>query len=245
MLYAIDAAASTLSLSRFVEDVRVVVPTAGSGFQVERLPDGRTTLVFRVLEEGRRGDVSVAGPRTHALFKNAGGVVRAVIVQFKPGWAAALFGVAGSALRDQIVPLEDIWGHSGGDVCRALLAAPSLTEVLKRIAHALAVRTHQTFEPLRDGSLDMRSACSKATTFAWRAWRSSSVSRRGIFAAPSWRASVSGPRSTGGPFACNVPCGCRRPRMTGHASPQTRATTTKHTSLPTSGSSSDSLRAPS
>lgn len=147
MLDAIDGAASTLSLSPFVEDVRVVVPTAGGGFQVERLPDGRTTLVFRVIEEGRRGDVSVAGPRTHALFKNAPGVVRAVIVQFKPGWSAALFGVAGSALRDQIVPLEDIWGHWGGDVCRALLAAQSLTDVLRRIAHALAIRTHQTFEP--------------------------------------------------------------------------------------------------
>ena len=90
MLRAIDSAASTFSFSRFVEDVRVVGPVAGGGVQVERLPDGRTTLVFRVMEEGRKGDVSVAGPRTHALFKNAPGVARAVIIQFKPGWCAPL-----------------------------------------------------------------------------------------------------------------------------------------------------------
>jgi len=72
--------------------------------------------------------------------------VRAAIVRFKPGWSAPLLGVAGSALRDQIVPLEDIWGRSGGDLCLALLAAPSLPDVLDRIAHALAARTHQTLE---------------------------------------------------------------------------------------------------
>jgi AraC-like DNA-binding protein len=147
MLRATDSAASTLSLSRFVEDVRVVAPVAGGGVQVERLPDGRTTLVFRVMEEGRKGDVSVAGPRTHALFKNAPGVARAVIVQFKPGWSAPLLGVAGSALTDQIVPLEDLWGRSGRDLCHQLLDATSLSDVLDRIAHALVLRTHRTSEP--------------------------------------------------------------------------------------------------
>ena len=72
-----DSAAPTFSLSRFVEDIRAVVPVAGRSLDVERLPDGRTTLVFRVMEDGRSGDVSVAGPRTRAHFKNATGVARA------------------------------------------------------------------------------------------------------------------------------------------------------------------------
>lgn len=142
-----DSAALTFSLARFVEDVRAVVPVAGRALHVDRLPDGRTTLVFRVLEESRKGDVCVAGPRTRALFKNATGVARAVMLQFKPGWSAPLLGVSANALTDQIVPLEDIWGRPGGELCLELLAARSLPEVLDRLAHALALRTHQTFEP--------------------------------------------------------------------------------------------------
>jgi AraC-like DNA-binding protein len=139
-------AASTFSFSRFFEDVRVLVPVPGRALEVEHLPDGRTTLVFRVLEEGRRGDVTVAGPRTHARFKNATGVARAVILQFKPGWSTPLLGVAANVLTDRIVLLEDIWGRSGDDLCAELLAAPSLPAVMDRLAHALALRSRQTFE---------------------------------------------------------------------------------------------------
>ncbi|WP_394830152.1 helix-turn-helix transcriptional regulator [Pendulispora rubella] len=142
-----DSAPATFSLSRFVEDVRAFVPVAGCARPVDRLPDGRTTLVFRVLEEGRKGDVCVAGPRTRALFKNATGIARAVILQFKPGWSASLLGVPANALTDRIVPLDDIWGPSGGDLCFELLAARSLREVLDRISDAVALRTRQTFEP--------------------------------------------------------------------------------------------------
>lgn len=142
-----ETATSTFSFSRFFEDVRVIAPVAGRALDVEWLPDGRTTLVFRVLEEGRRGDVTVAGPRTRALFKNATGVARAVMLQFKPGWSAPLLGVAANALTDRIVPLEDIWGRSGNDLCTALLAAPSLPDVMDRLAHALDLRTRKTFEP--------------------------------------------------------------------------------------------------
>ncbi len=138
--------ASTFSLSRFIEDVRDVVPVAGRASH-ERLPDGRTILVFRVLEEGRKGDVCVSGPRTRALFKNATGFARAVVLQFKPGWSAPLLGVAASALTDRIIPLEDLWGRSGGDLCHELLAARSLPEMLDRISHAVALRTRQTFDP--------------------------------------------------------------------------------------------------
>jgi AraC-like DNA-binding protein len=55
--------------------------------------------------------------------------------------------VAASALTDRIVPLEDIWGRSGRDLCLELLAAKSLPDVLDRLADGLASRPHQTFEP--------------------------------------------------------------------------------------------------
>ncbi|WP_437964525.1 helix-turn-helix transcriptional regulator [Sorangium sp. So ce260] len=137
----------TSSLSRFVEEVRAVVPVAGRALDVAWLPNGRTTLVFRVLEEGRRGDVCVAGPRTRALFKHPTGVARVVTFRFKPGWSAPLLGVAANALTDRIVPLEDIWGRPGGDLCLDLLAAQSLPEVFDRLSHAIVLRSHQTSEP--------------------------------------------------------------------------------------------------
>jgi AraC-like DNA-binding protein len=141
-----DPTASTSWLSRFVEQVHVVVPVAGRALQLQRLPDGRTILVIRLLD-GSTGDVSVSGPRTRALFKNATGVARVVILQFKPGWSVPLFGVAANALTDRIVPLEDIWGRSGSDLCVELLATRSLPEVLDRLADAIAVRARQTIEP--------------------------------------------------------------------------------------------------
>ncbi len=141
-----DSAASTFTLSRFVEDVRAIVPGAGRALHVDLLPDGRTTLVFRVIDEGRKGDVAVVGPRTRALFKTPSGVARAVLIQFKPGWSAPLLGVAADALTNRIVSLEDVWGRSGRDLCVELLAAASESVVLDRLAHALVSRTHQTFE---------------------------------------------------------------------------------------------------
>ena len=141
-----DSATSTFSLSRFVEDVRGVLPVAGRACH-ERLPDGRTTLVFRVHEGGSTGDVCVAGPRTQALFKNTTGIARAVIFQFKPGWSAQLLGVAANALTDQIIPLEDLWGRPGGDLCLELLTARDAPEMFERLSHAIALRAHATFDP--------------------------------------------------------------------------------------------------
>ena len=141
-----EPAAPTFALSRFIEDIRAVEHVEGRAFEVDRLPDGRTTLVFRAFEGGRRGDVAVAGPRTSALFKKATGVSRAVMLQFKPGWSTPLLGVAANTLTDRIVFLEDIWGRSGADLCRELLDAPNLPDVVDRLSRALALRSHQTVE---------------------------------------------------------------------------------------------------
>lgn len=141
-----ESVASTPWLARFVEEVRTLEPVLGRACH-ERLPDGRTALVFRVFDGGRAGDVCVAGPRMRALFKDVTGVARAVIVQFKPGWSAALLGVAASTLTDRIVPLDDLWGRAGGALCLELLEARSLPEVQARLARAIALRTQQTFEP--------------------------------------------------------------------------------------------------
>lgn len=146
MLDTPASGAAPLSLARFIEDARDVASISERSGRVEWLPDGRTGLVFRELEAGRGGDVAILGPRTQALFKSPPRVARAVLVRFKPGWSAALLGVAASALANRVVPLEDLWGRPGRDLGAELLEARSLAEVLERISRAIAGRAGATSE---------------------------------------------------------------------------------------------------
>lgn len=139
--------ASTWPLSRLVESVHSVAPIEGRARRVDRLPDGRTCLVVRVIERGRRGDVTVVGPRTRALLKDATGFAQALVLQFKPGWSTPLLGVAANELTDELVMLEDLWDRSGHDVVLDLLGAKSAPEMLQRVARAFASRPRPTFEP--------------------------------------------------------------------------------------------------
>lgn len=138
--------AAALSRSPFVEDARAIVPVDGRARHAW-LPDGRTTLVFRVLDGGRRGDVCVAGPRTHALFKDIHGLTRAAIFQLKPGWSVSLFGLAANALTDQILPLEEIWGRAGSDLYAELFATRDVPELVACVSRAFASRPRRDFEP--------------------------------------------------------------------------------------------------
>lgn len=148
----------TLALARFVEDVHAVAPPPGQAFDGVRLPDGRTTLVFRALEGGLKGDVWVAGPGTRAKFKSVTGIARMVTLRFKPGWSVPLLGVAASELTDRIVPLDDVWGRAGRELCGELLAARSRADVMDRIARALAFHAGHTVETA-SGQLARRAVC--------------------------------------------------------------------------------------
>jgi AraC-like DNA-binding protein len=129
-----------LTLSRFVEEVRAVASPGGGALQSVRLPDGRTTLIFRALRGGSRGDVWVAGPRTRALFKHKSGLSRVFTLLVRPGWSVPLFGVATRELTDRIVPLEELWGGAARGLCEELLATRSRAEVMERVEAALARR---------------------------------------------------------------------------------------------------------
>ncbi len=129
-----------LAFARFVEDVRAVASPPGQAFEGVRLPDGRTTLVFRAHEGERTGDLWVAGPGTRAKFKHVTGIARVVSLRFKPGWSAPFLGVAASELTDRSVPLEDMWGRAAGDLCAELLAAKRRADATNRLAEALARR---------------------------------------------------------------------------------------------------------
>lgn len=129
------------SIAPFVEHARMGSAVSDAPFTVDWLPNGRTSLVVRVVEEGR-GDAHVGGPRTRAKFKRATGFVRATVFEFKAGWSASLFGVPANGLVDQVIPLEDLWGAS--EVTADLVAAKTIPAMLERLSAAVAART--TFE---------------------------------------------------------------------------------------------------
>jgi AraC-like DNA-binding protein len=134
-----------MKIGRFVEDVLVYEPTPGQPYRLDRLPDGRTLFVFRKVTQDR-GDVCVAGPRTHAYTKDASGIERAVVIQFKPGWASAVLGVGASPLTDHIVALEDIWGSAARTLLAELLSAENVDAVIACVTEAFAARLPQVSE---------------------------------------------------------------------------------------------------
>lgn len=135
-------------LPRFVEGVQQVKLSEHSQRYV-RLPDGRTTLVFRVLEQGHFGDVCAVGPRSRIFVKEMrAGHGQALVVQFKPGWSVPFFGVGAQLLTDQIVPLQDLWGEQAGSaLCVDLLRASGLAGALTRVVQAIDERMVQFAEP--------------------------------------------------------------------------------------------------
>lgn len=118
----------------------MLAPVAGRSARVEQLPDGRTNLHLRLFTGGRAGDVTLAGPRTRAVFKESTDVERVISLRFRPGWSAPLFGVAASELTDRYVALADLWGGPGAELGRELLAARDVTDVLARLSRAVAER---------------------------------------------------------------------------------------------------------
>jgi AraC-like DNA-binding protein len=135
---------SPIWLARFIEHVEEV--RAGDTRRLDRLPDGRTLLIFRA-HDADHGDLTLTGPRTRANFKISSGVP-AVIVRFKPGWSTALFGVAASALTDRYVSLGDAWGRPVDALCEELLAARGVTEIVSRLSDAFARRACDTAESM-------------------------------------------------------------------------------------------------
>jgi AraC-like DNA-binding protein len=122
-------------LSRFVANMRITEPTGTQ--PITRLPDGYTSLIFRLHDDRRTGDLTISGPRTRAHFKVMNGIARSIAIQLKPGWAMQLLGAPASAFTDRFVPLHDIWGRAGHELCEQLITS---SEPLDLISHAIAAR---------------------------------------------------------------------------------------------------------
>jgi AraC-like DNA-binding protein len=86
----------------------------GAATSVRVLPDAAIDVVVG------GGRVRVAGPDTGAVVERFPGGGSVVGFQLRPGAATALLGVPASALRDERVDLEDLWGPAAHAVVDAV-----------------------------------------------------------------------------------------------------------------------------
>lgn len=103
------------------------------------LPDGCMDIVV-----ARGADAVIAGPWTKAFDAPMTAASFAAGIRFRPGAAPAVIGVAASELRDDHVPLADVWGPTG---CAAPGDAPDAAIALDRLAVALGRRLPDAATP--------------------------------------------------------------------------------------------------
>jgi len=108
-----------------------VVPDAAPTLRV--LPDAAVDLVFA----GEH--LAVAGPDTAPCLERlpAG---RVIGLQLHPAAVPAVLGVPASAVRDQRVPLPELWGAAGRDLVEALAGAPDARTAADRLEAACVAR---------------------------------------------------------------------------------------------------------
>ncbi|MYR55735.1 helix-turn-helix domain-containing protein [Streptomyces sp. SID625] len=100
------------------------------------LPDVTTALVYRRTGP-RDGDLHVIGPRSRASYHPGKEVPICVRARLRPGVARPVFGVPVSELRDQAVPLTELWGARAARLEHRLNALTGTDSVLRGIEDAL------------------------------------------------------------------------------------------------------------
>jgi AraC-like DNA-binding protein len=106
------------SLALFVRYLRAVPPNANTGRYV-RLPDGEMELVVQITPSSAA--LNAIGTRVQALYKTiSGGPHWVFSARFRAGGASPFFGTRVSALTDEIVPLETLWGERAALLSREM-----------------------------------------------------------------------------------------------------------------------------
>lgn len=103
-------------------------------------PDPATVLIWRTTADGH-GAALAMGPRTHASYHDGKDIPLCVRFRITPGSAPALLGVPTDEVVDRVVPLDEFWGRSGGQLADDLAeSGPDLTLIVTRLQAALLSR---------------------------------------------------------------------------------------------------------
>lgn len=111
----------------------------------ERQADGRAPV--RVVPDGCIDVVWIEGAGTHIVGANTtaflvpfAAATHVIGARLRPGAAPALLGVAGDAVRDARVPLEQVWGSDGARLASSLDDAADPLQLLRAGLLARAAR---------------------------------------------------------------------------------------------------------
>jgi AraC-like DNA-binding protein len=104
------------------------------------LPDGCVDLVWH------GGILAVAGPDTGPVRSEPSRELT-LGVRFRPGAAADVLGESAAGLRDQRVPVEQLWGRAGRELAERVAAAAGTGERLALLVATVAARPG-TAEPV-------------------------------------------------------------------------------------------------
>jgi AraC-like DNA-binding protein len=116
-----------------------VVPASGATSRI--LPDGCVDIIWTRGAGAGDGTLHVAGPDTAARLAVSRPGSRHVGLRFAPGTGPAVLGVPGHALRDEQVPLAQLWPEA---------RVRALCERLAASARPAAVLEAAAAQPLRD-----------------------------------------------------------------------------------------------
>lgn len=89
---------------------------------VQSIADGEATYEQPVLPDGCidivsvNGDVVLAGPATRSVTERFGPGSVTVGLRFRPGAAPPLVGVSAADVRDDQVPISELWGRAGSTI---------------------------------------------------------------------------------------------------------------------------------
>ena len=133
---------ATPALRPWIADVTLMRPDRN--LPLVHLPDAATALVYR--RTGTRdGDLLAVGPRSQAAYFPGKELPLCIRARMRPGTARRVFGVPVNELRDQAVPLTDLWGDRAARLEDRLNELTAPDPILRGIEDAL-------LESLRDGT---------------------------------------------------------------------------------------------
>lgn len=98
------------------------------------LPDGCVDLVWY------GGGLLTAGPDTRAVMSPVTRGETIVGIRMRPGAAGTLLGLPASEIRDERVPVDELWGAAGDELAERLAEATDAQRQRQELEHALLRR---------------------------------------------------------------------------------------------------------
>jgi AraC-like DNA-binding protein len=134
-------------LSELVQSIWLYEGEAPAHARDRRLPTGGVDLVVSLREHAVYPDVVVSGPFTHAFVLDTAAQRDTLGVAFKVGGAAALLGLPLDELRNQHVPLAELWRSGASELRERVLGAATPEAKLETAERLLSARLARVSRP--------------------------------------------------------------------------------------------------